>query len=72
MSGNQATPVANPWDHYLRSLWRRKDGSVWKTVAVIDRPAVTVENVETGERETHVIGSLNYAEFERLRPEDEA
>jgi hypothetical protein len=54
------------WQPYLDSLWR-KDGRVYRTVAVIDSPAVTIEDVECPtERRTLVIGSRLYQEYERL------
>ncbi len=57
-------------NHLLRALWR-KNGRIYKTVGIIYDPAITIEDVKTGKQETHVIGSLNYEQYERLLPENE-
>jgi ABC-type phosphate/phosphonate transport system ATPase subunit len=66
--------VRNRWqrqDVELDDFWRQ--GTViYKTVAIVDDPTVVLENVMTGEREHHVIKSMVFADFERLRPEDSA
>lgn len=54
----------------LHDLWR-KDGRIYRTLGLISDPAVIIEDVMSGERETHVISSLNFAEYERLRPEED-
>ena len=57
---------------YLDSMWR-KDGRIYKTVAVIQDPAVVIEDVECPtERRTLVIGSMMYEEYERLTPNESA
>lgn len=57
-------------NYLLHALWRKGD-RVYKTVGIIYDPAVEIEDVVTGERETHVIGCLIYNEYERLLPENE-
>ena len=43
---------------------------VWRVIGLIDQPAVTVENIITGARETHVLESRNFKErFVLLKPE---
>jgi hypothetical protein len=54
----------------LRDVWRDKDGNLYRTIALITDPAVVIEDVVSGKRQTHVIHSLNFSEFERLRPEE--
>lgn len=58
------------------SLYRRHPDSnsvrpvnLWRTTGWITSPAVCLENLETGERMTVVIGSLQADEFVRLVPE---
>jgi len=62
--------VSDAHDHLLRALWR-KDRRIYKTVGIIYDPAVVIEDVASGEQETHVIGCLNYEQIERLLPENE-
>lgn len=59
-----------------KSCWQRSDlecGQVFvrgkekfRVVGIADEPTVTVENIETGEREHHVISSPNFSEFRKM------
>jgi hypothetical protein len=55
------------WSGYLRSLWR-KNGRIYRPTSIISDPAVELEDVESGERVTLVIGCRIYEEYERLIP----
>lgn len=58
------------------SSWRRsdielnqvfvKDEKRFRVIGIADEPTVTIENVETGEREHHVISSRNFSEFRKV------
>jgi hypothetical protein len=67
--------MADNLENYLSSYWVDKSGGVWKTVGVIESPAVVLEKLTHSAfasrplRETHVIGSPNLADnFTELRP----
>lgn len=69
MSGRASTSRVHRYtDDMLHDLWR-KDGRIYRTLGIITDPAVIIEDVVSGDRETHVIHSRNFAEYERLRPE---
>ncbi len=54
----------------LRDVYEDANGDLWRTVCIIDRPAVVVEKVGSRERQTHVIDSPLFVErFSRLRRE---
>jgi len=49
-------------DCELDDLWR-KDGRVYETIGFITDPAVVIRDVLSGETETHVVHSRNFAEY---------
>lgn len=52
-------------DKYLNTYYT--DGKKgFKCIGLITHPAVILEDVKTGERETHVIGCLNYNQLKHL------
>ena len=52
-------------NRYLETYYVR-NGEIFKCVGIITNPAIVLENIKTGEQETHVIGCLNYQQFKRL------
>lgn len=50
----------------LRSVFRKGD-RLYTVVGIADDPTVTIEDVLTKQRESHVIRSRNFAEYEHLR-----
>lgn len=40
-----------------------RGNSEFRVIGIADKPTVIIENIKTGERETHVISSLNFSKF---------
>lgn len=65
--GHEPKPHTYGTVNTLTSFWL-KDGHVYRTLGIITDPAVIIEDVVTGERETHVIHSRTFAAYTHLSP----
>lgn len=54
----------------LRDVYTDREGNLYRVVALASDPTVEIVRVDTGERENHVIGCMNWRErFTKLVPE---
>jgi hypothetical protein len=49
-----------------REIYKDRDGSVWRVQGYIDRPAAILENIETKETITEIIGCPNADRWTQL------
>jgi hypothetical protein len=56
------------WDRSdvdLNQLWEKGD-RVYRVVGIADDPTVILQDISTGDREHHVICSLNFSKYVKL------
>lgn len=49
-----------------REIYQDRDGSIWRAIGYIDRPAAILMNIKTGATITEVIGCANAERWTQL------